>query len=90
MNLGKVFGLIKLYSSDKTTLKPENRYPKHHPPKYSYRDGEWVVVLVCDCGSISSQLDNMFLDPCRDCGTLKERKKHSGRWVGNKWELHNE
>ena len=54
---------------------------KHHKPVYYRYDGWWANVVVCNCGSVSLYNDNHPVNPCVDCGTKKERKEHSARWV---------
>jgi hypothetical protein len=42
---------------------------------------------VCNCGSVSLYEDNHPVNPCRDCGTKKERVERSARWTKSGWEF---
>jgi len=66
--------------------KPK-RNPKHHSPNYYGYDGGWANVCVCNCGSVSLYEDNHPVNPCRDCGTKKERVERSARWTKSGWEF---
>jgi hypothetical protein len=54
---------------------------KHNPPRYYGYSGGWANVLICDCGSVSLYEDNHPAHPCVDCGTKKQRKVVSAKYV---------